>query len=307
MTDKFIHAVPNFSEGRRTEVIEKIVNELRDIEGIKLVGYFPDEDFNRTVVELIGKPKPLREALLNMAQKSIELIDMRKQSGDHPRIGAQDTIPIFPLKNISVKECVEFAENIGEELFEKLEVPIYFSGANARSEERENLAFIRNGQYEGLKELLEENSEEAEKRKPDLSVDGKLDDKSGAVIVSAGEKPLIAYNVILDTDNIEIAKDIARSVRGPSGGFDTVRAVGLKFEERNKVAVSMNMFDYEKTPIYRTFDFIKNEASRFGVSVVGSELVGVVPQEALINSLEKYIRLENFERSQILENNLIDL
>ncbi|MGM0603358.1 MAG: glutamate formimidoyltransferase [Bacillota bacterium] len=307
MSNKFIHAVPNFSDGCRTEVIEEIVQELRDVDGVKLVGYFPDADFNRTVIELIGRPKPLKEALLNMAQKSIELIDMREQSGNHPRIGAQDTIPLFPLKNITVEECAELAEEIGKELFEELKVPVYFSGENARTPKREKLSFIRKGQYEGLRDLLKEESEEAEERRPDLSVDGKLSDESGAVIVSAGERPLVAYNVILGTDDVEIAKSIARLVRGPSGGFSTVRAVGLKFEERNQVAVSMNMFDFEKTPLYRTFDFVKNEAARYGVPVVGSELIGVVPQEALINSLEKYIQLEDFDRSQILENNLVGL
>lgn len=307
MSNKFIHAVPNFSDGRRTEVIEEVVQEIRDVEGVKLVGYFPDANFNRTVIEIIGKPAPLKKALKNMAKKSIELIDMREQSGDHPRIGAQDTIPLFPLKNISVEECKELAEEIGNELFEELKVPVFFGGENAVNEERQSLGYIRKGQYEGLKELLEKGGEEAEGRRPDLSVDGKLSPESGAVIVSAGERPLVAYNVILGTEDVEVAKSIARLVRGPSGGFSTVRAVGLKFEERNQVAVSMNMFDFEKTPLYRTFDFVKNEAARYGIPVVASELIGVVPQEALINSLEKYIQLEGFDRSQILENSLIGL
>ncbi|SKA09877.1 glutamate formimidoyltransferase [Selenihalanaerobacter shriftii] len=301
MSDKFIHAVPNFSEGKREEVIEAVVDQLRDVEGVKLVGYFPDADFNRTVIELIGRPEPLKKALLDMTAKSIELIDMEEQSGDHPRIGAQDTIPIFPLKDITTEECREIAEEIGQAVYDQCEVPVYFSGENARTPEREKLSFIRKGQYEGLKEVAH-----TPERAPDIGP-GALHPSAGAVIVSAGERPLVAYNVILGTDDLEIAKSIAKIVRGPSGGFTTVRAVGLKFSERNQVAVSMNMFDYDLTPLYRTFELIKNEAARYGVSVVASELVGVVPQEALVNSLEKYLQLEDFDRSQILENNLIGL
>jgi glutamate formiminotransferase/formiminotetrahydrofolate cyclodeaminase len=301
MSDKFIHAVPNFSEGERTEVIEAVVEQIRKVEGVKLVGHFPDADFNRTVIEIIGRPEPLKEALLNMTEKSVELIDMEEQSGDHPRIGAQDTIPVFPLKNITLEECAELAEEIGQEVYDRFEVPVYFSGQNARTPEREKLSFIRKGQYEGLKEVAH-----TPKRAPDIGP-AALHPSAGAVIVSAGERPLVAYNVILGTDDLEIAKSIAKIVRGPSGGFSTVRAVGLKFTERNQVAVSMNMFDYEQTPLYRTYELVKNEAARYGVPVVGSELIGVAPQEALVNSLEKYLQLENFDRNQILENNLIGL
>jgi glutamate formiminotransferase/formiminotetrahydrofolate cyclodeaminase len=226
---------------------------------------------------------------------------MEEQSGDHPRIGAQDTIPVFPLKNITLEECAELAEEIGQEVYDRFEVPVYFSGQNARTPEREKLSFIRKGQYEGLKEVAH-----TPKRAPDIGP-AALHPSAGAVIVSAGERPLVAYNVILGTDDLEIAKSIAKIVRGPSGGFSTVRAVGLKFTERNQVAVSMNMFDYEQTPLYRTYELVKNEAARYGVPVVGSELIGVAPQEALVNSLEKYLQLENFDRNQILENNLIGL
>lgn len=301
MENKFIQAVPNFSEGRRTEVIEAIVDQLRNVEGVKLVGYFPDADFNRTVVELIGRPEPLKEALLNMAGKSIELIDMEVQTGNHPRIGAQDTIPIFPLKNITLEECKELAEEIGKEIYDRFQVPVYFAAENARVPERKALDFIRKGQYEGLKEVAH-----TPERAPDLGP-AALHPSAGAVIVSAGQTPLVAFNVILGTDNVQVAKSIAKIVRGPSGGFTTVRAVGLKFEERNQVVVSMNMFDYVSTPLYRTFELIKIEAQRYGVQVVGTELVGVVPQEALVNSLEYFMKLENFDRNQILENNLTGL
>jgi glutamate formiminotransferase / 5-formyltetrahydrofolate cyclo-ligase len=298
---KYIQAVPNFSEGRRTEVIEQIIDQVRNLKGVKLVDYFPDPDFNRTVVTLIGEPEPLKEALLRLAGKSIELINMEEQSGSHPRIGAQDTMPLFPLKNITLQECIELAEEIGQEVYKRYEVPVYFTGENARCTQRKALDFIRKGQYEGLKQVAH-----TDERKPDLGP-AALHPTAGAVIVSAGTNPLVAFNVILDTPNLDIAKKIAKAMRGPSGGFTTVRSVGLKFEERNQVCVSMNMFDYVSTPLYRTFELIKIEAQRYGVAVVGSELVGVVPMESLVNSLEFYLGLENFNRSQILENHLFEL
>ncbi|MDW7674122.1 MAG: glutamate formimidoyltransferase, partial [Bacillota bacterium] len=247
------------------------------------------------------KPEPLKEALLKMAGKSIELIDMEVQTGNHPRIGAQDTIPIFPLKNISLDECRELAEEIGKEIYNRYEVPVFFAGENARTPERKALDFIRKGQYEGLK-LVAHTPERA----PDIGP-AALHPSAGAVIVSAGQTPLVAFNVILGTSDLQVAKSIAKIVRGPSGGFTTVRAVGIKFEERNQVVVSMNMFDYANTPLYRTFELIKLEAQRYGVPVVGSELIGVVPLEAIVNSLEYFLKLENFDRNQILENNLLGL
>src|SRR5690606_26251245 len=188
-------AVPNFSDGRREEVIEAIANEVRKVEGVTLVSVEPEFDFNRTVLTIIGEPEPLKKALVDMAGKAYELIDMRVQKGTHPRIGSQDTIPIFPLMNISLEECIQLAEEIGEELFNKYKVPIYFSGQNARTEEKKSISFIREGQYEGLKKLLEDKDHpDYEKKKPDLSVDGELSEKWGATIVSADTEGLTAYN-----------------------------------------------------------------------------------------------------------------
>lgn len=309
---QYILAVPNFSDGRRKEVIEAIVEEVKNIEGVKLVSYEPEHDFNRTVVTLIGEPAPLKKALLNMATKSIELINMEEQKGTHPRIGAQDTIPLFPFKNITVEDCVKLAEEIGKELHEKTGVPVFFAAENARTEERRALAFIRKGQYEGLKALLSEAKDdpsrkaEYESRKPDLSKDGLLSTTAGATIVSAEAEGLTAYNVFLATENLEIAKKIAKGVRGPSGGFSTTRAVGIKFPEREGVVVSVNMFDCVNTPIYRVFELVKQEAARYGIPVTGSELVGPVKMEYLINSLEYYLGLEGFRRSQILETHLME-
>ncbi|WP_069650904.1 glutamate formimidoyltransferase [Caloranaerobacter ferrireducens] len=296
---KYILAVPNFSEGRRKEVIEAIVDQVRNVEGVKLVSYEPEYDFNRTVVTLIGEPEPLKEALLNMAGKSYELINMEEQTGTHPRIGAQDTIPIFPFKNITLEECVQLAEEIGKEIFERYKVPVYFSGQNARCEKRKALSFIRKGQYEGLKKVAH-----TDERKPDIGP-AALHPTAGATIVSADTEGLTAYNVFLATEDLSIAKKIAKAVRGPSGGFSTVRAVGIKFPERSGVVVSMNMFDCTQTPLYRAYNFVKQEAARYGVAVTGSEIVGPVKLEHLLNSLEYYLGLENFRKEQILETHLM--
>lgn len=295
---QYIHAVPNFSDGKRQEVIAAVVKPLRNVSSVKLIDYFPDPDFNRTVVEVIGRPGALKEALLNMAGKAYELINMAKQRGDHPRIGAQDTIPLFPLKNTSLAECVQLAEDIGEEIFKRFEVPVYFCGENARSEQRKNLDYIRAGQYEGLKEVAH-----LPERAPDIGP-AALHPTAGATIVSAAPAGLVAVNVILNTSDVNIAKAIAKMVRGPSGGFSTIRAIGLAFEEREQVAVSMNMFDTNRTPIYRVFKLIESEAQRYGVSVVGSQIVGTLPQEALINCAEYFLKLEDFSRNQIIENHL---
>jgi len=304
---KYILAVPNFSEGRREDVIKAIVAEVKDREGVKLVSYEPEHDFNRTVVTIVGEPEPLKEALIAMAGKSYEFIDMGEQEGTHPRIGAQDTVPIFPLRNITLEECVQLAEEIGEELFDKYKVPIFFSAENARTEDKRSISFIRKGQYEGLKALLEDyNHPDYEKRKPDLSVDGKLSEKSGATIVSADLEGLTAYNVFLATEDVSIAKEIAKAVRGPSGGFSTVRAVGIKFPERDGVVVSMNMFDCASTPLYRTFELVKQEAKKHGIAVTGSELVGPVKLEYLLNNLEYYLGLQGLRRDQILESHLME-
>lgn len=298
---QFIHAVPNFSDGRREEVIAEIIRPFQETPGVKLVGHFPDADFNRTVIEAIGEPKPLKEALMAMTEASMRLIDMNHQTGNHPRIGAQDTIPVFPLQNITLEECVAYIEDLGQEIYKTLSLPVYFSGENARCEERKNLGFIRKGHYEGLKEVAH-----TPERKPDLG-EGKLHPTAGAVIVSAGSSPLLAFNVILDSDNLEVAKKIAKGVRGPSGGFSTVRSVGLMFTERNQVCVSMNMFDYEATPVYRTFEFVKREAARYGINVVSTEIVGTVRQEALMLAAEYFLQLEHFDRAQIIDNHLVGL
>ncbi len=296
---QYILAVPNFSEGRRKDVVEAIVDAVKNLEGVRLVSYEPEHDFNRTVVTLIGEPQPIKEALLALAGKSYELINMEEQQGTHPRIGAQDTLPIFPFKNITLDECKALAEEIGEEVFKRYEVPVFFSGVNARNEDRKALSFIRKGQYEGLKQVAH-----TDERKPDIGP-AALHPTAGATIVSADMEGLTAYNVFLATENLDVAKAIAKGVRGPSGGFSTIRAVGIKFPEREGTVVSMNMFDCGATPLYRAYNFVKNEAERYGVAVTGSELVGPVKLDYLLNSLEYFLGLENLRKEQILETHLM--
>lgn len=310
---KYILAVPNFSEGRRQEVIDSIAATIENREDVKLIRVDPEYEFNRTVLTIIGKPEPLKKALLDMAAKSYELIDMSEQEGGHPRIGSQDTIPLFPFRNITLDEVRDLADEIGKELYEEHGVPIFFSGENARTEDKASISFIRKGQYEGLKDLLKETKDDPERskeyslRKPDLSKDGLLSDKLGATIVSAAMEGLTAYNIFLNTEDLSIAKKISNALRAPSGGFSTIRSVGIKFPERDGVVVSMNLFDCSKTPIYRAFEFVKQEAEKYGVAITGSELVGPVKLDYLLNNLLHYLRLEEYDMEQILEYHLMDI
>ncbi len=309
MTKKYVHAAPNFSAGQDRDVVEAVVDQVRNVPGVRLVDYFPDADFNRTPVELIGEPEPLLNALLNMAGKAYELIDMEKQKGKHPRIGAQDTIPLFPLRNIDLEECKELAFRLGNAIWEKHRVPVFFAGANARSKARSEISFIREGQYEGLRKLLENNADNPEAqdaRAPDLG-EGRLSPKSGATIVSAGERNLVAVNVILNTTDLEIAKQIAKMVRGPSGGFSTVRAVAFTPDGYKEAAVSMNMFDTDQTPLYRVVELIRHEAGRLGTSVRGTQLSGALPAKVLFQCADYWLHLLDFKPHQILEHHLPDL
>ncbi len=301
MKEGFIHAVPNFSEGRDPAIIEAIVAPFKNTDGVKLIDIFPDYDFNRTIIEAIGKPEPLEKALLEMAGQSYKLIDMEKQKGRHPRIGAQDTIPIFPLKNISLKECVDLAEDIGRKVYEEYKVPVYFSGENARCEERKSLSFIREGQFEGLKKVAH-----LPQRAPDLGP-AALHPTAGATIVSAAERGLTAINIILDSEDVNIASAIAKMVRGPSGGFSTIRSVGFTLEDRKQVAVSMNMFDTDSTPLYRVFNLVEDEARRLGVRVVGTQICGTLHNKVLLDCAAHYLRLVDFTPRQVIENSLFEL
>jgi len=312
-TKQYVLAVPNFSNGRDKEVIEQVTAQVTGVPGVKLVSVEPEEDFNRTVVTIIGEPQPLKEALVRMGARAAELIDMRRQKGTHPRIGAEDTLPIFPFMNITLEACVALAEEIGKEFFERTKVPVFFAGENARTPERSSFAYLRKGQYEGLRQTLLDTKndparrEEYEARKPDYSVDGLLSESAGGTIVSCEMNGLTAYNIFLGTENLDVAKAIAKAVRGPSGGFTSIRAVGIKFPEHQGVVVSMNMFDCVSTPIQRVFDFCQREAARFGVAVIGSQLVGPIKLEAILQSFAYSLGLEGFRQTQVLETHPMEL
>lgn len=296
---KLIECVPNFSEGRDKEKIEAIVDEVRRIKGVKLLDYSSDADHNRTVVTFVGEVEGVIEAAFNMTKKASELIDMRNHTGGHPRMGAMDVVPFIPVKDVTMEECVEVAKRVGKRIGEELNIPVYLYEDAATKAERKNLADVRKGQYEGFFEKI---------KKPEWAPDfgpAEMNEKSGCTAVGA-RVPLVAFNVNLNTPNIEIADKIAKTVRFIGGGLRFVKAMGVKLEDRNITQVSMNLVNYEKTAIYRAFEMVKMEAKRYGVEVVGSEIVGLVPMKALVESLEYYLQLENFSIEQVLEHRIAE-
>ncbi|TDJ66245.1 MAG: glutamate formimidoyltransferase [Proteobacteria bacterium] len=308
----YILSDPNFSDGTRAEVIEKIIDQLRGRDGVKLIGYEPDSDFNRLPVEVLGRPEAMKEALLDAAGKAYELIDMEKQHGRHPRIGAVDTIEIYPCKGITIDECKEFAEDLGQELYKRYDVPIYFTGKNARRRENEGLTFIRKGNYEGLKEAVLVDSERA----PDIGP-AKLHPTAGATIVGALEEHDAYFNVVLDTTDLAIAKKLASYVRGKHGGFTNIQGViGLPQTHRRTgkacTVVSCEITNPLKTPLHRVYNLLKDEAARYGVNVLAAQVCGTIAAEVLVQTAEWYLQLEGINgpwdyKSQILENHLLEL
>lgn len=300
MFRKIVECVPNFSEGRRKEVIEEIVDQVRKRKDVKLLDYSSDPDHNRTDVTFIGEPKAVKDAALDLAMKCVELIDMNKHKGEHPRMGAIDVVPFVPVYNVTMEECVKLAHEFAKEFAEKSGVPCFMYEEAATRPDRKNLADVRRGEFEGLKEEIGKNPD----RVPDYGPN-RIHPTAGATAVGA-RFFLIAFNVNLGTSDIEIAKKIAKAVRYSSGGYRYVKAMGFELKERGIVQVSMNLTNYKKTPIFRVFETIKNEAERYGVPVVGSEIVGLVPLEALVEVADYYLRLENFSMEQILEKRLIE-
>ncbi|MTK12994.1 MAG: glutamate formimidoyltransferase [Clostridiaceae bacterium] len=294
---KLVECVPNFSEGRDKEIIEKIVDEVRKTEGVKLLDYCSDKDHNRSVVTMIGGPQEVKEAAFKLIKKASELIDMSKHEGAHPRMGATDVVPFIPIKDITTEECVELAKELGKRVGEELNIPVYLYEDAATAPERQNLAKIRKGQYEGFFEKIKQPE-----WKPDFGPN-EMNEKSGATVIGA-RFPLIAYNVNLGTDNIEIANAIAKKIRHINGGLRYAKAVGVMLTERNIAQVSINLVQYEKTSIYTAQEMVKMEAKRYGVPVVGAEVIGLVPMKALIDCAEYYLQIENFDVNQVLESRL---
>lgn len=299
MFNKIIECVPNFSEGRNMDVIEKIVAPFIKTEGCKLLDYNPDKDHNRVVVTVIGEPEAVKKAMVEAAGIAIANIDMNKHQGEHPRMGAIDVVPFIPIKNVTMEESVALAKEVAEEMASKYNLPIYLYEKAAASSQRENLANIRKGEYEGFKEKIK-----LPEWKPDFGP-SELHPTAGATVVGA-RMPLVAFNINLATSDIEIANKISKCIRHISGGFRFTKAMGVDLKERGIVQVSINMTDYTKTALYRVFETVKFEAARYGVNIVGSEIVGLTPMEALVDTASYYLRLENFSMNQVLENRILE-
>ncbi len=298
---KIVECVPNFSEGRREDVIEEIVRPFRETDGVYLLDYEKDPNHNRLVVTVIGVPDKVKDAVFQATKTATRLIDMEKHQGEHPRIGATDVIPFIPIRGMTMDEAVTLAHELGEKIAKELQIPVYFYEEAARLPKRKNLEVIRKGQYEGLKEEISKPE-----RAPDVGPQ-RMHPTAGATVVGA-RGPLIAFNVNLGTNDIEIAKKIARFVRHSSGGFRYVKAIGVSLSDRGIVQVSMNLTNYEKTAIYRVFELIKIEADRWGVPVVESEIVGLVPGVSLFDSLSYYLKLKDFSpEKQVMELRLLEM
>lgn len=294
---KLVLCVPNFSEGRNQNTIKSIRSEIEKIPGTKIIYCDADPDHNRLDLAFVAPIEKAKEAAFNATKKAAELIDMDKHKGEHPRMGATDVIPFVPIGNTTMEECVEAARELGKRIGEELKIPVYLYEEAALRPDRKNLADVRRGEYEGLKEEIGKNPE----KKPDFGPE-KLG-KAGATAVGA-RMPLIAFNVNLGTSDLKIAKKIAKAVRYSSGGLRYVKAMGFELKERGIVQVSMNLVNYKKTPIFRAFELVKREAERYGVPVIGSEIIGVVPLDALVDCADFYLQLENFDEGQILEKKL---
>ena len=293
-----IECIPNFSEGRNRLIIDELKDAAMSVPGVMLLDYSADSNHNRSVFTLAGSPGGIEEAAFVLSKKACELIDLTKHSGEHPRMGAVDVIPFVPVRESTMKQCVEISRRVAKRIGEELAIPVFLYEESAVSEGRRNLAAIRKGEFEGMAEKL---------RLPEWAPDfgpASPHPTAGAAAVGA-RAPLIAFNVNLSTSDINIAKKIAKIVRGSSGGFKCCKAIGVMLESRNIAQVSMNMVDYEVTPLYRVFELIKIEAARFGVTVTGSELIGLSPAKALIDCAEYYLKIEGFDyKKQVLENHL---
>jgi glutamate formiminotransferase/formiminotetrahydrofolate cyclodeaminase len=295
---RLVECVPNFSEGRDASKIDAIVSAIRAVPGVFVLDCSSDADHNRSVITLAGEPDAVAEAALSSVGKAAELIDLTKHSGAHPRVGATDVLPFIPIEGVTIEDCVSLARKVGHAIWEKYHIPVYFYEAAATRPERANLENLRKGQFEGLRDEVVRNPD----RGPDVG-DARLHSSAGATVVGA-RKFLIAYNINLRTADVEIAKRIAKAVRYSSGGLRFVKAMGVDLRARDLAQVSMNLTDFEATPVHRTFEMVKAEADRYGVAIAGSEIVGLVPRRALEATADFYLRLENFSPAQVFENRL---
>jgi glutamate formiminotransferase/formiminotetrahydrofolate cyclodeaminase len=295
---RLVECVPNFSEGRDASRVDAIVSAMREVPGVYLLDRESDPDHNRSVVTLAGEPEAVAEAALRGVGKAAELIDLTKHAGAHPRMGATDVVPFIPIEGVTIEDCVALAKKVGREIWERFRIPVYFYEAAAQRPERTNLENIRKGQFEGLLAEVPRNPDRA----PDIG-EQRLHPSAGATVVGA-RKFLIAYNINLNTSDVSIANRIAKNIRFSNGGLRYVKAMGVDLRDRNLAQVSINMTDFELTPIHRVFEMVKREAERYGVSIVGSEIVGLIPKRAIELTADFYLQLENFSPAQVFENRM---
>ncbi len=297
--NRIMECVPNFSEGRDLGKIEKIIEPFRARQGVKLLDYSNDEDHNRLVVTVVGEPEALKAALLEAVGQAVALIDLNRHSGQHPRMGAVDVIPFIPIKGCTMDEAIALSKEVGEQIATLYQVPVFLYEKSATASHRENLAAVRKGEFEGMAEKIK-----LAEWQPDFGP-AERHPTAGTVAVGA-RMPLVAYNVNLGTADLNIASDIARKIRFIGGGLRYCKAMGVELKERGIVQVSINMTDYTRTALYRAFELVKIEARRYGVAVVGSEIIGLVPMEALIDTASFYLGLENFSMNQVLEARIME-
>ena len=294
-----VQCVPNFSEGRNLDKIEKIVNPLRGKEGVKLLNYEADKNYNRLVVTVIGEPEKVKNAEAEAIGVAKDIIDMNKHKGQHSRFGATDVCPFIPIKGMDMDDAVKLANELGEKVAKEYEIPVFLYECAATKPERENLATVRKGEFEGLDEKLQDPN-----WMPDYGVNKKH--KTAGAIAIGARRPLIAYNINLDTTNIEIASKIAKIIRYSNGGYRYIKAGPVEVPERKMTQVTMNLTDYTKTSMYRAFEAVKMEARRYGINVIGSEVVGLCPMEALVDVAAYYLGLEDFSLEKVLETSLME-
>jgi glutamate formiminotransferase len=297
---KIVESAPNFSEGRREEIVRQIMAQAEGVQDVWILDWSMDADHNRSVVTLVGSPEPLLEVLFRMTKKAMELIDMRTHKGEHPRMGATDVIPLVPVMNITMEECVELSKRLGERIGQELNIPVFLYERSATAPHRENLADIRKGEFEGFFEKIKDP-----RWKPDFGPE-EVHPTAGVTAVGAREY-LIAFNVNLGTTRIEIAEKIAKAVRHISGGYKYVKAIAVDLKEKGMVQVSMNMTNYKKSPLFRVFETIKREAERYGVPVVGTEIIGMVPMQAMLEVAQFYLQLDDFDMNRIIESKILEI
>jgi len=297
--NKIVECVPNFSEGRILEKVERIVNVFRAKENVKLLDYSNDKDHNRMVVTIIGEPEAIKNSIVEAVGVAIEIIDLTKHEGQHPRVGAADVIPFIPIKNMTIDEADALAKETGKILAEKYQLPVYFYEKSASATYRQNLAAIRKGEFEGLVEKMK-----LPEWKPDFGPDERH--PTAGVSVIGARTPLIAFNVNLNTNRFEIADKIAKKIRFIGGGLRFCKAMGVNLKAQGIVQVSMNLTDYTKTSIYQVVEMIRFEAQHYGVSIAGCELIGLVPLQAVVDTASYYLGLDGFSMKQILETHLME-